>query len=62
MAAIESEASRRGCGQVLLATHSFQAPGFYVRLGYTQQASIPLYPRGHAQLHYPKKLGSAGAG
>jgi len=56
MAAVESEAARRGCSQVILATHSFQAPAFYERLGYKQQASIAEYPQGYAQLHYFKSL------
>jgi len=56
MAAVEAEARRRGCSQVVLATHSFQAPAFYERLGYKQQASIPDYPKGHAQLHYFKSF------
>jgi GNAT superfamily N-acetyltransferase len=62
MAAVESEAKTRGCSQVILATHSFQAPAFYERLGYKLQAAIPEYPRGYAQLHYFKCLtGTTGA-
>jgi GNAT superfamily N-acetyltransferase len=54
----EKEAIRRGCTQSLVFTHSFQAPVFYERHGYVRQASIPNYPRGHAQHVYLKQLGS----
>ena len=54
----EEEAIRRGCTQSLVFTHSFQAPVFYERHGYVRQASIPNYPRGHAQHVYLKQLGS----
>jgi len=56
MNAVESEAMRRGCRQVLLSTHSFQAPEFYERLGYKREASIEDYPKGHANVFYLKKL------
>jgi ribosomal protein S18 acetylase RimI-like enzyme len=61
MNAVESEAMRRGCWQVLLSTHSFQAPGFYERLGYKREASIEDYPKGHANVFYLKRL-ARGAG
>lgn len=59
--AAEQEAVRRGCAQVLLTTHSFQAPGFYEHLGYTRQATVAGYPQGHAQLVYVKALRGAAA-
>jgi GNAT superfamily N-acetyltransferase len=52
----EREARRRDCFQIILATHSFQAPGFYLRLGFEIVASVPEYPRGHQHLHLRKVL------
>src|SRR6266851_3379918 len=40
----------RGCDQVALCTHSFQAPDFYARYGYRERGRIPAYPRGHDQI------------
>jgi GNAT superfamily N-acetyltransferase len=54
--AIEAEASRRGCEQIELSTHSFQAPAFYERLGYEKQAVIHGQPKGHANIAYVKRL------
>ncbi len=54
----EKEATRRGCKQSLIFTHSFQAPPFYERHGYVRQASIPNYPQGHELHVYLKQLGS----
>lgn len=57
--AAEVEARRRSCEQIVLLTHSFQAPAFYEQLGYLRQATIANYPKGHAQLVYVKLLESA---
>ena len=54
--AAEAEASRRGCEQVVLLTHSFQAPAFYERHGYARQAVIHGWPKGHADIVYLKRL------
>ncbi len=56
LAAAEQEIRRRGCDQVALSTHSFQAPGFYARFGYQECGRTPAYPRGHEQIHLVKRL------
>jgi ribosomal protein S18 acetylase RimI-like enzyme len=56
LAAAEQEMRRRGCDQVVLSTHSFQAPGFYARLGYTECGRAPGYPRGYDQIHLVKQF------
>lgn len=60
MEAAETEARRRGCRQLLLATHSFQAPGLYERLGFEAFATADDYPEGHRHLWFRKRLDRAG--
>lgn len=52
----EEEVRRRGCSQIVLATHSFQAPGFYKKLGFKEAGRINDYPLGHAKLWMRKSL------
>jgi len=55
MHAVEQEAIRRGCHIATLETHSFQAPGFYQKLGYDAIGVLDGYPVGHKK-HDLKKV------
>jgi GNAT superfamily N-acetyltransferase len=54
--AAEDHARRAGCDQMVIRTHSFQAPGFYHAHGYEDVGSIQDYPRGHGYLLLRKAL------
>lgn len=56
LATAEEEIARRGCDQVALSTHSFQAPGFYARFGYQECGRTPAYPHGYDHIHLVKRL------
>src|SRR5215467_348791 len=58
LAAAEAEIRRRGCDRVALSTHSFQAPDFYARFGYTECGRTPGNPNGYDEIHLIKHLGS----
>lgn len=57
MARIEAEANARGCAQMVLETHDFQAPDFYRRLGFWLAGTVENYPRGHQRFTFVKPLG-----
>lgn len=52
----ETEAVRRGCRGVWLDTYSFQARGFYERLGYRVFGTIEDYLPGHDRFFLSKAL------
>jgi GNAT superfamily N-acetyltransferase len=58
LAAAEREALTRGCEQAVLDTHSFQAPQFYSKRGYTVCGVIQDYPVGYQQFVFQKRLRS----
>jgi ribosomal protein S18 acetylase RimI-like enzyme len=52
----EAQARQRGCEQLVVMTHSFQAPGFYERLGYQRRYAIQGRPKGHSNIVFVKPL------
>ena len=56
MAAAEGEARARGAAQMVLTTHSFQAPDFYRRLGFQPIGYVEDYPAGYQHIFMAKRL------
>lgn len=54
--AAEDEARRRGCGKIVLDTHSFQAPDWYRSLGYREVGTTLDTPVGFSQTLFEKPL------
>jgi ribosomal protein S18 acetylase RimI-like enzyme len=59
--AAETEAKRRGCTNIIVDTHTFQAPGFYEHLGYEREGVVRNHPVGHSNIFYTKELPDHGA-
>ncbi|MEM7424288.1 MAG: GNAT family N-acetyltransferase [Pseudomonadota bacterium] len=54
---VEAEAMRRGCTAAALDTYSWQAPGFYRKLGYVEFGRLD-YPNGTSRHYLRKALGA----
>lgn len=57
ISAFENEAQMRGCSHIFVTSFTFQAPGFYQRLGYREFSrwrSVPI--AGRDDVHMYKKL------
>lgn len=56
MNAAETLARQKGCTGIWLDTFSFQAPGFYRKLGFIEFGHIADYPPGHQRHFFQKRL------
>jgi GNAT superfamily N-acetyltransferase len=52
----EEEGRKRGCSRVTLNTMEIQAPGFYLKQGYTMAAKLDCAPPGITRYVMTKKL------
>jgi hypothetical protein len=57
MATAEQEAQRRGCRAGVLYTITFQAPGFYQKLGWRIFGEIACDPPGTSRVFLTKTFG-----
>jgi ribosomal protein S18 acetylase RimI-like enzyme len=62
MDAFEAEARRRGCFQLVLQTHDFQAPDFYRARGFAVVGEVVNFPRGFRHLTLVKQLDQSAMG
>lgn len=56
LTAAVAEARRRGCRQIMLMTHSFQAPDFYEKHGFERIVTVNDSPVGHTDILMIKQL------
>lgn len=54
--AAEEEARRRGCTMAMLFTFAFQAPGFYLKLGYEEFGRVETDPPSRSRIYMKKRL------
>ncbi|HUD58723.1 MAG TPA: GNAT family N-acetyltransferase [Acetobacteraceae bacterium] len=61
MASAELEARRRGCRGIYVDAFSFQAPGFYQKIGFTVFGVLADFPPGHDRLYFHKRFDARSA-
>jgi len=54
--AAEEEAIQRHCTVSFTDTFTWQAPGFYEKLGYTEFGKVENFPEGNSLIYYKKEL------
>ena len=59
MGMAEAEAKQQGLLGIWLDTWTFQAPGFYPKLGFVECGRITEYPPGHDRIFYVKRFAAA---
>ena len=59
MGMAEAEAKQQGLLGIWLDTWTFQAPGFYPKLGFAECGRITEYPPGHDRIFYVKRFAAA---
>ena len=52
----EQIATERGCDVIFLDTYTFQAPGFYMKCGYTSLGKLSDAPKGFDTTWFAKRL------
>jgi len=60
MRAAEAEARIRGCRHALVDTFSFQAPGFYLHMGFEEFGRLPGFAGAHVRHFMRKSLADEG--
>ena len=54
--ALEKEGEKRGCTLIYTNTFTWQAPGFYEKLGFKSYGQLDNFPPGNSLIYYSKNL------
>lgn len=59
--AAQEEGARRGCADMTVSSYTFQAPGFYRKLGFQEQGRPAGVPGGHEDVYFHQTIGETAA-